>query len=70
MTATGESTSLLILGLGNVLCSDDGLGVAAVELLARRYRLPADVTVLDGGTLGLSLLGCQKIPPPGILCVP
>ena len=47
---------LLVLGLGNVLCTDDGLGVAAVEALARTYRLPPGVRVLDGGTLGLSLL--------------
>jgi len=47
---------LLVLGLGNVLCEDDGLGVAAVHLLLRRHRPPADVSVLDGGTLGLSLL--------------
>lgn len=48
--------SLLVLGLGNVLCADDGLGVAAIELLSRRYRIPEDARVLDGGTLGLALL--------------
>jgi hydrogenase maturation protease len=47
---------LLLLGLGNVLCGDDGLGVAAVHELARRYVVPADVRLIDGGTLGLSLL--------------
>jgi hydrogenase maturation protease len=47
---------LLILGLGNVLCGDDGLGAVAVHLLERRYRAPEGVEVLDGGTLGLSLL--------------
>ena len=56
MKGSGGSASLLVLGLGNVLCSDDGLGVAAVELLARQYRLPESVRVMDGGTLGLSLL--------------
>lgn len=55
MTAQDRRT-LLILGLGNVLCSDDGLGVAAIELLRRRYLIPERVRVLDGGTLGLSLL--------------
>jgi hydrogenase maturation protease len=55
MTESGPG-SLLVLGLGNVLCGDDGLGVAAVELLRRRYRLPERVRVLDGGTLGLALL--------------
>jgi hydrogenase maturation protease len=47
---------LLVLGLGNVLCGDDGLGVAAVQELERRYEIPEGVRVLDGGTLGLSLL--------------
>jgi hydrogenase maturation protease len=47
---------LLVLGLGNVLCGDDGTGAVAVHLLERRYRVPDGVQVLDGGTLGLSLL--------------
>jgi hydrogenase maturation protease len=47
---------LLVLGLGNVLCGDDGLGAVAVHLLERRYATPPGVSVLDGGTLGLSLL--------------
>ena len=47
---------LLVLGLGNVLCGDDGLGAVAVHLLQRRYRAPDGALVLDGGTLGLSLL--------------
>jgi hydrogenase maturation protease len=49
-------TPLLILGLGNVLLGDDGLGPAAVARLHDQYRLPPDVRVLDGGTLGLALL--------------
>jgi len=52
-----KNHSLLILGLGNVLCGDDGLGVAAVAEIQRRYLLPPSVRVLDGGTLGLTLLG-------------
>lgn len=47
---------LLVLGLGNVLCGDDGLGIVAVHRLQRFYVEPADALVLDGGTLGLSLL--------------
>ena len=45
---------LLILGLGNVICGDDGVGVAAVERLRREYDLPDGVEALDGGTLGLT----------------
>lgn len=48
--------SLLVLGLGNLLCADDGLGVRAVEAILRGYKVPENARVLDGGTLGLSLL--------------
>ena len=57
---------LLILGLGNVLCADDGSGVAAVERLVEEYELPAGVRALDGGTLGLALLGYATLPPSSL----
>lgn len=47
---------LLILGLGNLLCGDDGAGVAAITRLARDHEEPEGVRILDGGTLGLALL--------------
>ena len=49
-------TPLLVLGLGNLLCGDDGLGAAAVARLDRDWEAPDGVLVLDGGTLGLALL--------------
>lgn len=48
--------SVLVLGIGNLIMTDDGIGVRAVQLMAERYRFPAGVTILDGGTLGLDLL--------------
>jgi hydrogenase maturation protease len=55
---TGEKpTSLLVLGLGNVLLSDDGLGAAALARLESGYLIPEGVCLEDGGTLGLGLLG-------------
>ena len=51
-----DRTPLLVLGLGNPLCGDDGIGVAAVALLDRLYETPEGARVLDGGTLGLALL--------------
>jgi hydrogenase maturation protease len=51
------TTEVLILGLGNVLLEDDGVGVRAVEALDRDFAPPAGVRILDGGTLGLALLG-------------
>ncbi|OFW05185.1 MAG: hypothetical protein A3I61_10515 [Acidobacteria bacterium RIFCSPLOWO2_02_FULL_68_18] len=55
-----ERTPLLVLGLGNVLLEDDGVGAAAVSLLLDRYDVPPEARVLDGGTLGLSLLPCLE----------
>jgi hydrogenase maturation protease len=51
-----DAVDLLVLGLGNALCGDDGAGVSAVARLRERYEAPPGVLVLDGGTLGLSLL--------------
>jgi hydrogenase maturation protease len=47
---------VLVLGIGNVLWADEGFGVRAVETLHQRYRMPAHVSVVDGGTQGLYLL--------------
>jgi hydrogenase maturation protease len=49
-------TPLLVLGLGNLLLEDDGVGPAALALLSERFEPPDGVQVFDGGTLGLSLL--------------
>jgi hydrogenase maturation protease len=46
----------LVLGLGNILLRDEGIGVWVAESLRRRFRFPPEVTVLEGGTLGLDLL--------------
>lgn len=51
---------IVVVGMGNTLRQDDGVGCRVVErLLARAGRpdgLPAEVTLLDGGVLGLELL--------------
>ena len=45
-----------VLGIGNIILSDEGVGVRAVEALQRRYRLPDDVMPIDGGTAGMELI--------------
>lgn len=50
----------LVLGLGNVLCGDDGAGVAAVTRLQRQFAEPPGVAFADGGTLGLTLLSLLR----------
>jgi hydrogenase maturation protease len=49
-------TKTLILGVGNLLMSDDGIGVRVVERIAAARVLPPDAQTLDGGTCGLDLL--------------
>ena len=51
------SHSILVLGVGNVLLADEGAGVRAVEQLQRQYLFPPQVELIDGGTMGLDLLG-------------
>jgi hydrogenase maturation protease len=46
----------LVLGVGNLLLSDDGVGVHTIQRLQEVARLPEGVQVVDGGTSGLDLL--------------
>ncbi len=46
----------LVLGIGNLLWSDEGFGVRAVAALNEGWRFPESVTLMDGGTQGLYLL--------------
>jgi hydrogenase maturation protease len=48
--------SVVVLGLGNLLRRDEGLGIRAMERLQARFVLPETVLLVDGGTLGLDLL--------------
>jgi hydrogenase maturation protease len=49
-------TKISVIGLGNILLGDEGVGVHAVGALKRKYDFPGEVRLLDGGTLGLDLL--------------
>lgn len=46
----------LVLGLGNPLMGDDGLGPAVIARLSAEWSFPDDVSLVDGGTAGLRLL--------------
>ena len=48
--------NILVLGIGNMLLSDEGAGNKAVEDLQQRFHFPPEVEVVDGGTMGLDLL--------------
>lgn len=47
--------NVLILGIGNILLHDEGVGVRAIEELEQRFSFPAGVELVDGGTCGLEL---------------
>lgn len=73
-------TQTIVLGMGNLVHSDDGIGVHAIHALQRDPRVPSHVVLIDGGTHGLALLphisGVQRLlvidaidvaQPPGTL---
>lgn len=49
--------NITILGVGNTIYSDDGVGIRVVERLEKEYDFPDNVLVVDGGILGINLLG-------------
>lgn len=51
-----EAYKTLIIGVGNLLLSDEGVGIHVAQRLIQNYSLPEEILVLDGGTLGLDLL--------------
>lgn len=46
----------VVLGVGNVILADEGVGVRVVEALERDYIMPPGVTVIDAGTSGMEML--------------
>lgn len=48
---------ILVLGLGNILMNDDGAGVVVVRELKKTFFESENFKIMDGGTLGLDLLG-------------
>jgi hydrogenase maturation protease len=51
-----EAKKILVLGVGNILYTDEGLGVKAVKQLEEMYDFSDNVSLMDGGTLGMKLM--------------
>jgi hydrogenase maturation protease len=51
-----ENSPIAVLGVGNVLLSDEGFGVRVVQHLMKWYDFNPEIRVIDGGTLGWDLL--------------
>jgi len=56
MNRTPEKNRKIVLGLGNALNRDEGLGVHCLEPLRERLKDFPAIDILDGGVLGLDLL--------------
>ena len=52
-----KSKSILIIGVGNYLMGDEGIGVHVIQEMDKK-ELPEYVDILDGGTGGFLLLSC------------
>lgn len=57
-----KSQSILVMGVGNYLMGDEGVGVHVIQEMAKK-ELPNYVDILDGGTGGLLLLSCFEVYP-------
>lgn len=47
---------VVVLGVGNVLMSDEGFGVHMIEHLQAHYSFEPEVDLIDGGTCGMELM--------------
>jgi len=82
MAQMSAKAPVLVLGIGNILLRDEGLGVHAIKAM-ERIKLPDFVELLDGGTAGADLIDAisnrQKlividaldadVPPGTIMCI-
>jgi hydrogenase maturation protease len=59
--------SVLILGVGNPLAGDDGVGVRAIEELAGAGDLPEGIRLLDVGVLGMDILAWTRPDEPVVI---
>jgi hydrogenase maturation protease len=57
MTDPEKAPQVTILGVGNILLKDEGVGVRVVEYLDERYCFTDNVQLVDGGVLGVRLMG-------------
>jgi hydrogenase maturation protease len=47
---------ITVMGIGNPLMRDEGVGVRVIEVLMTAFSFPANVTLVDAGTMGMGIL--------------
>jgi hydrogenase maturation protease len=61
----GSSSDITILGIGNLLMGDEGIGIHTLNTLRESYAFSPDINFIDGGTTGLDLIpffeNCKKM---------
>lgn len=57
---TDAPERILILGIGNILMKDEGVGCRVVEELFARYDFPDNVDIEDSGTMGMMILNLLR----------
>jgi hydrogenase maturation protease len=51
-----KQPDMTVIGLGNILMRDEGIGVHTINRFRERYSVPDSVEIVDGGTCGLDLM--------------
>ncbi len=54
---TADREHIMILGIGNLLFTDEGFGIRVISRLLETCEFPENVSVEDGGVLGVNLMG-------------
>lgn len=57
MMTDSEKKHIMVLGVGNLLFTDEGVGIHVVQALLEEYTFSKNVSIEDGGVLGINLLG-------------
>lgn len=55
-TAIDMEPTITLLGIGNILMQDEGVGVHTVRFFKERYEVPGYIEIVDGGSSGLDLM--------------
>lgn len=57
-----KSKDIMVIGVGNVLMKDEGFGIHVVKRMEQMFAFPENVEIVDGGVLGVHLLGIISKP--------
>ena len=65
LDSLNSDSDVTILGIGNLLMGDEGVGIHALNKLQESYTFSPDINFIDGGTIGIDLIPyfeeCKKM---------